>query len=79
MAAKKTAAKKTTEKAATEAPAAKKTAAKKAPAKAAAHAAEPTHAEIARLAHRFWEERGGKHGNHEDDWARAERELRGGK
>ncbi len=33
--------------------------------------------EIAMLAHRFWIERGGQHGSHEDDWVRAERELRG--
>ncbi len=33
--------------------------------------------EVARLAHRYWAERGGQHGNHVDDWLRAERELRG--
>jgi hypothetical protein len=33
--------------------------------------------EVARLAHRFWAERGGKHGNDMDDWFRAEQELRG--
>jgi Protein of unknown function (DUF2934) len=33
--------------------------------------------EIAMLAHRFWVERGGQHGSHEDDWIRAERELMG--
>jgi hypothetical protein len=33
--------------------------------------------EIAMLAHRFWIERGGQHGSHEDDWIRAEQELMG--
>ena len=37
----------------------------------------PTHAEIARLAHRFWEERGRHHGSHVADWIRAEQELSG--
>ncbi len=37
----------------------------------------PTHQQIAQLAHRFWKERGGHHGAHEQDWLRAERELRG--
>jgi hypothetical protein len=36
-----------------------------------------SHEEIARLAHRYWAERGGQHGSHVDDWLRAERELRG--
>lgn len=36
-----------------------------------------SHEEIAMLAHRFWVERGGQHGSHEDDWRRAEHELRG--
>jgi hypothetical protein len=31
---------------------------------------------VAELAHRFWAERGGAHGHHEDDWFRAEQELR---
>jgi hypothetical protein len=35
----------------------------------------PTHEEIASLAHRYYEERGWKHGFHEQDWYRAEREL----
>jgi Protein of unknown function (DUF2934) len=39
--------------------------------------AAPSRDEIARLAHRFWKERGGHHGSHEQDWYRAERELRG--
>lgn len=33
--------------------------------------------EVARLAHRYWQERGHKHGHHMEDWFRAERELRG--
>jgi hypothetical protein len=37
----------------------------------------PSHQQIAQLAHRFWNERGGHHGSHEQDWFRAERELRG--
>jgi hypothetical protein len=30
---------------------------------------------IARLAYKYYEERGYKHGSHEEDWYRAEREL----
>lgn len=33
--------------------------------------------EVAILAHRLWTERGRHHGNHVDDWFRAEQELRG--
>jgi hypothetical protein len=36
-----------------------------------------SHEEIARLAHQYWTERGGQHGNDAADWLRAERELRG--
>ena len=36
-----------------------------------------SHEEIARLAHRYWAERGHQHGHHMDDWLRAERELLG--
>jgi len=36
----------------------------------------PTHEEIARLAYSYWEARGWKHGSAEQDWLRAERELR---
>ena len=36
-----------------------------------------SHEQVARLAHRFWAERGHQHGRHEDDWFRAEQELRG--
>ena len=32
--------------------------------------------QIAQLAHRFWAERGHAHGHHEEDWYRAEQELR---
>lgn len=38
--------------------------------------AQISHEQIARLAHRFWTERGGQHGYHLEDWYRAERELR---
>jgi hypothetical protein len=47
------------------------------PTPATAPAPTPAHHEIAQLAHRFWKERGGHHGSHEQDWLRAERELRG--
>lgn len=36
-----------------------------------------SHEQVAELAHRFWAERGRKHGHHEEDWYRAEQELRG--
>jgi hypothetical protein len=36
-----------------------------------------SHEEIARLAHKYWTERGGQHGNDAADWLRAEQELRG--
>ena len=35
-----------------------------------------SHDQVALLAHRFFEERGRKHGHHEEDWFRAEQELR---
>ena len=35
-----------------------------------------SHEQVAQLAHRFWAERGHKHGHHEEDWFRAEQELR---
>jgi hypothetical protein len=35
-----------------------------------------SHDLIAQLAHQYWAERGHQHGNHEDDWYRAEQELR---
>lgn len=33
--------------------------------------------QVASLAHRFFAERGYQHGHHEEDWYRAEQELRG--
>ncbi len=38
-------------------------------------ATTPTHQEIALLALHYWAERGRQHGQHEQDWLRAEREL----
>ncbi len=35
-----------------------------------------SHDEIARLAHQYWTERGYRHGNPEEDWYRAEQDLR---
>jgi hypothetical protein len=35
------------------------------------------HDEVARLAHSYWQQRGGQHGHHMEDWFRAEQELRG--
>jgi hypothetical protein len=37
----------------------------------------PTREEIARSAYTYWEARGGQGGSAEEDWYRAERELRG--
>jgi hypothetical protein len=37
----------------------------------------PDHAEIARLAYSYWEARGCQGGSPEEDWHRAEQELRG--
>ena len=34
-----------------------------------------SHAEIARIAYGFWEARGRQHGDHEQDWLRAEQEY----
>jgi len=36
-----------------------------------------SHEEIARLAHKFWAERGRQHGHDAEDWLRAEQQLRG--
>ncbi len=33
--------------------------------------------EVRRRAYEIWEQRGRQHGKHEDDWYRAEQELRG--
>ena len=35
----------------------------------------PTHDEVARLAYSYWEARGRAHGQDQEDWFRAEREL----
>ncbi|AXC13674.1 hypothetical protein ACPOL_4401 [Acidisarcina polymorpha] len=37
----------------------------------------PNREQIAQLAHKFWTDRGRHHGSHEQDWFRAEQELRG--
>ncbi len=37
----------------------------------------PSHEEIARLAEKYWAERGHPQGSPEQDWLRAEQELRG--
>ena len=74
MATKKTAAKKT----AVKKTAAKKTAVKKAPVKKAVVAKpEPTHEQIAELARKYFHEHGGHGATSEEDWLRAERELKG--
>jgi hypothetical protein len=36
-----------------------------------------SHEKVAELAHHYWQERGGTHGHDEEDWFRAEQELRG--
>lgn len=36
----------------------------------------PDHEEIARLAYSYWEARGGQEGSPEDDWYKAEGELK---
>jgi hypothetical protein len=33
------------------------------------------HEDIATLAYQFWEEGGRNHGNHEEDWQRAEKQI----
>jgi hypothetical protein len=43
--------------------------------KAAASKPRPTNAEIAERAHGYFVARGRRHGSHEEDWLRAEREL----
>jgi len=79
MATKKSAAKKTaTPKTATKKTAVKKTAVKKAPAKKPVVAKpEPTHEQIAELAHKYFHEHGGHGAAPDEDWLRAERELKG--
>jgi len=63
----------------------RKTAAKANGAEAAPTAAERrsnvtsiglSHEQVAALAHKYWAERGHQHGYHEQDWFRAEQELR---
>ena len=55
----------------------RKTAAKKIGEAGAPQPVLVSHEEVAKLAHRFWAERGHNHGQHVDDWFRAEQELRG--
>lgn len=43
---------------------------------AAVTASEPSREEIAQLAYLYWESRGGEDGSSEEDWLRAEQELR---
>jgi DUF2934 family protein len=57
-------------------PIAKKSVLKKPVASANGASSSITHDQVALLAHRFWIERGRKHGHHEEDWFRAEQELR---
>jgi hypothetical protein len=54
----------------------RKPAAKKQTTATPVHTAEPTREEIARLAERYWMERGRPDGSPELDWLRAEQELR---
>lgn len=42
----------------------------------AGSAIEPTREDIARRAYKLYEKRGGEHGQDQDDWFQAERELR---
>jgi hypothetical protein len=55
----------------------RKPAAKKTGARAKVTPISISHEKVAELAHHCWAERGGTHGYHEDDWFRAEQELRG--
>jgi hypothetical protein len=48
-----------------------------APATLAATVGGPTFDQISRLAYSYWEARGCQGGNPDEDWIRAERELRG--
>ncbi len=55
----------------------KKTAVRKAEATPGIAMVKPvSQEEVAKLAHRFWAERGYQHGQHINDWFRAEQELR---
>jgi Protein of unknown function (DUF2934) len=60
----------------TAADAPKKTVAKKKTVAEQVTAMTPSHEEIARLAQQYWAERGWQDGQAEQDWLRAERELR---
>jgi hypothetical protein len=44
----------------------------------AGESAGPSPEEVARLAYHYWLDRGGQHGSAEQDWLRAERDLRHG-
>jgi len=68
MATKKAVAKKTAE---------KKTAAKKAVKPPSVARPQPTHEQIAELARKYFNEHGGHGATAEEDWLRAERELKG--
>ena len=46
---------------------------------AASNRTSPTHEQIARRAYELFLARGGGHGQHEQDWAQAERELKLGR
>lgn len=59
----------------TVAPAAARPAVESQPAEVAS-AREPSQAQIAQLAYSYWEARGFQGGSPEEDWQRAERELR---
>ena len=52
----------------------KKSAAPAEPVSISSHS--PSHAEVADLARKYWAEGGYRDGHHEDDWYRAERDLR---
>jgi hypothetical protein len=54
----------------------RKTAASKSAALANVTSITVSYEEVAQLAHRFWAERGHQHGHHEEDWFRAEQEIR---
>ncbi|MGA7856342.1 MAG: DUF2934 domain-containing protein [Terracidiphilus sp.] len=55
----------------------KKVATRKTASKASVTQMKASHEEIARLAHRYWAERGRQHGQDAEDWFRAEHELLG--
>lgn len=63
----------------TKKPAAKDTQVAHTSVEAVSRSVQPTHIQIAERAHYFFVERGRQHGFHEQDWLRAEYELRLGK